>query len=153
MFVPALLTVALAAPVPKEKTDALKALAGEWVVTREEAFGKASELYIGDVLAFDGDSLTHTAGETPLKYTVQVTPKAEPPRMDWRPASKDKEKEKGISHRGIYKLDGDRLTVCVTSRFVADDDDDRPTEFRTQASRIKGGAAGEVLLVLERKKK
>lgn len=148
MFATALLVASLAAPVPKEKADALKALTVEWVVTREEAFGKASESYIGDVLAFDGDALTHTVGETPLKYTVQLSPKAVPPRLDWRLASEDK----GASYHGIYKLDGDQLTVCVTSRFKAADDD-RPMEFRTQASRIKGGAAGEVLLVLEGKKK
>ena len=41
----------------------------------------------------------------------------------------------------------------AVSRFDADGPKDRPTEFRPRNGREKGGAAGEILLVPERKKK
>jgi uncharacterized protein (TIGR03067 family) len=145
------LVTAVAAPVREDKDEnaALDALRGEWVVVSSEEFGKPGELHDGDTLTFDGDRLAHASGDKPLKYYVRLAPREKPAQMDWRPA----DAAEGRSHRGIYKLDGDRLTVCVVSRFDADDLKDRPTEFRTQKEREKGGTAGEVLLVLERKKK
>lgn len=147
MFVTALLAATMAAPVPKDTAaaDALKTLAGEWEVVESEAFGRKGDLYVGDVFKFDGDRLTHGTGGEPLEYRVRVDPKAEPCQLDWRTG------EAGWSHRGIYQLNGDKLTVCLLSRFEADDDKDRPTEFRTKAGRKAGEAAGNVLVVLKRK--
>jgi uncharacterized protein (TIGR03067 family) len=146
------LTAALAAPVPQDKDEkaALDALRGEWVVTSSEEFGRPGELHDGDTLTFDGNGLAHASDGKPLKYRVRVAPRANPAQIDWRSANG---REGTWSHRGIYKLDGDKLMVCLVTRFDADDPKDRPTEFRTQAGREKGGAAGEVVLVLERKKK
>jgi uncharacterized protein (TIGR03067 family) len=140
----------LSAPVPKDTAvaDALKTLAGEWVVVGSETFGRTGGLHVGDVFKFEGDGLTHQGRGQPLEYRLRVSPKAVPSQMDWRPAEP---KEATWSHRGIYKLDGDKLTVCVLSRFEADDEKDRPSEFRTKAGRETGEAAGNVLLVLERK--
>ena len=140
-------SLALSAPVPEDA--ALEALAGEWVVIESETFGRSGDLHVGDVLKFEDDSLTHESGAKPLSYRLRVGTKAEPSQMDWRPAEPDDAK---WSHRGIYKIDGDKLTVCVLSRFESDDEKDRPTEFRTKAGRQKGEAAGNVLLVLKRRK-
>lgn len=141
---------ALSAPVPKDTSapDALKGLAGEWVVVESESFGRSGELHVGEVFKFEGDRLTHETGGRAVEYRVRVGPKVEPSQMDWRAAEPDDAK---WSHRGIYQIDGDKLTVCVLSRFEADDEKDRPTEFRTKAGRQKGEAAGNAMLVLRRK--
>lgn len=140
------------APVPPDKAvrDATRALRGEWVVTRSEEFGRAGELHVGDVLKFDGEQLTHVGRGGLLKYRISLGPKAKPSRIDWRPATP---KDAAWSHRGIYKLKGKQLTVCIVVRFERDDDKDRPSEFRTKAGRKKRDAAGSVLLILKRKKR
>lgn len=144
--------LAMSAPVPKDTAgrDALKALAGEWVVVESETFGRKGELHVGDVFKFEGDGLAHQGRGKPLEYRLRlrVSPKGEPSQMDWRPSEPE---DANWSHRGIYKLDGNKLTVCVLAHFEADDEKDRPSEFRTKAGRKKGEAAGSVLLVLERK--
>ena len=149
LFVAAL---ALHAPVPKDKadTDTLKALSGEWVVTSSQEFGKKGELHLGDVFKFDGDRLTHEGHGDPIEYRIRVTASAKPSQMDWRLAD---QADETTSHRGIFKLEDGKLTVCVVRKFDADDPKDRPTEFETKVGRSKGDAAGSVMLVLERKKK
>src|SRR5262249_24803223 len=114
-----------------------------------EEFGRPGEVHNGDTFTFDGDTLAHASDDKPLRYFVRLSPKEKPAQMDWRPA----DKAEGRSHPGIYKLDGDKLPLCGVSRSDADDPKDRRTEFRTQKGGEKGGAAGEVLPVLERKKK
>lgn len=146
------LGLALCVSMPKDTAMAndLRAMSGEWVVVESETFGRKGDLHIGDVFKFEADSLTHDDGRgKPLEYRLVVSPMAKPSQMDWRPA---KPKDAGWSHRGIYKIDGDKLTICVLVRFEADDKKDRPSEFRSKAGRKKGGAAGSVLLLLERKR-
>jgi uncharacterized protein (TIGR03067 family) len=140
------------APVPKDAAvaDALKALAGEWVVVESETFGRKGELHVGDVFKFDGDGLAHHGRGKPLEYRLSVRPKHEPSQMDWRPSEP---KDAKWSHRGIYKINGNKLTICVLSHFEAENEKDRPSEFRTKAGRENGEAAGNVLLVLERKRR
>ena len=153
MILPALPLLCLGlAPVPTENAigDPARELRGEWVVTSCEAFGKREELHLGDVFTFDGERLRHDGpGEgEPLEYVISLAANAKPKRMDWRPA---KPKDAPWSHRGIYKLDGGKLTICVIARFAKGDKKDRPTEFRTALRRQKRDAAGGVLLVLERR--
>ncbi len=143
-------SLALYSPTPRDTAvaDALKALKGEWVVIESETFGRSGDLHVGDVFKFEDDRFTHESGENPLEYRLHVRPQAKPSQMDWRPAAP---KDAKWSHRGIYKIDGDKLTVCILSRFEGDDEKDRPSEFRTKAGREKHEAAGNVLLVLKRK--
>lgn len=153
-MVPSLFVAALAlqAPVPKDtaNADALKALSGEWVVTSSQEFGKKGELHVGDVFKFDGERLTHEGHGDPVEYRIRLTASAKPSQMDWRFAEPA---DAATSHRGIFKLDDGKLTVCVVHKFDADDPTDRPTEFETKAGRSKGDAPGSVMLVLERKRK
>ncbi|MFM9966448.1 MAG: TIGR03067 domain-containing protein [Planctomycetaceae bacterium] len=130
---------------------ALRALHGKWVVTSSKEFGRPGELHVGDEITVDSEGLTHDGPGSgkPLTYKIRISPKAEPNRIDWRPAEP---KEAAWSHRGIYKFDGEKLIVCMIARFDADDEKDRPSEFKSKAGREKGDAAGSVLLVLERKK-
>jgi hypothetical protein len=63
------------------------------------------------------------------------------------PAKKPKEitttNDKGKTHRSIYKLDGDALTICMSEEEGAE----RPTEFATKEG------AKVVLVVFKREKK
>lgn len=153
-MIPILVTLGLTlhAPVPKDKSEAeaLRTLRGDWVVIGSEEFGRIGTLHIGDVFTFDDDRLIHARCEKTLEYKIRLSPKADPSGMDWKPAEP---KDAAWSHRGIYKLDGEKLTICVIARFDADDAKDRPTKFRTKAEREKGGADGSVLIILERKRK
>ena len=134
-----LIAVPLRADTPKDtevKKD-LDKLQGKWTVASIDENGKAAPA--DEVARFEitikGDLFSiKTKDEANKELTIKLDPSAKPATIDMKP--KDG-KEKNVM--GIYKLDGDTLTICAT-----DENKERPKEF----SATKGVA----LLVLKRAK-
>jgi len=112
-------------PEPKKKTD-LELLQGSWEIVGLEAGGKAepAQNYRGNTFAFTRNKGTDVAilreGIYPLEFTFTLDPAKTPKAIDLT--------TKGNTARGIYKLDGDDLVVCVSIGGSQ-----RPTEFATKA--------------------
>ncbi len=83
------------------------------------------------VLTFAGDRLTRKAGDAMAEATFKLDPAKDPKTIDFRP-------EGGATVLGIYKLDGDTLTMCVG--------EERPAQFAS----VAGSKTG--LMVLKREK-
>jgi RNA polymerase sigma factor (sigma-70 family) len=118
---------ARAADQPKEaerKTDQGK-LQGSWAIVTAEAGGhKASEdevKKIGLALDFAGDKVRLEQGDGSEVATFRLDPTKDPKAIDLILGKTE-------VHRGIYRLDGDRLTICKSHP-----PGERPTEFATKA--------------------
>jgi len=134
------LAVAVAAPGPKDppKKDS-PAIAGEWAGESAVEKGRPIRLPPGTAWTFTADgksvlTLGGGAGSTDATYKADTT-KA--------PAELDvSDGPKGKPLRGIFKVEGDTLTVCLV-----EGDADRPTAFESAA----GSKA--ILITLKRVKK
>ena len=128
----------LAADEPKkDKTDRDK-LQGTWQPVSVEQGGKAKEDKEHRLL-FDGDTFTIKKGDQVFaKGTFKVDPDKKPKAIDFMITEGD---EKGKTARGIYKLEGDKLTWCSAQPGQ----NDRPKEFATKDTQ-------NLLVVLQRAK-
>ena len=114
-----------AAPAPKAdpaKAD-LAALQGEWKVVEFIRGGRtdgAKELEEENVVV-KGDLFTFTHTKVEM-VTFILDPKANPAHIDLTKIGPPKQ---GAVMLGIYKLEGDKLTICA-----AFDGDERPKDFR-----------------------
>jgi uncharacterized protein (TIGR03067 family) len=132
--------ISAAAGLGQDSADDLKKMAGTWKTTLHEADGKTATK----------DEIEKTQGKLVVKadkYDVFFGDKAIDEGTIKLDASKkprqiDAITKKGGTMKGIYKIDGDKMTVCF-----AQPGKDRPTEFKTQ----KG--TGQMLLGYERVKK
>lgn len=110
----------------------LKALEGKWTTAEVEAGGKVFPKGTFDftmVIGADGKS----TGKMPtgeFQFTITVDPKKKPRTMD---NLHETGADKGKKQYGIYKLEGDKLTVCMTPRGAPESD--RPTEFTSKGSK------------------
>jgi uncharacterized protein (TIGR03067 family) len=137
--------VGVAAPPAAAVKAETKKLEGVWTVTAQEHGGKPDPLEDLSKLAFIitaekviarfGDPTTDNVQRLGMEY--QIDPAAQPKAIDLTYAEGEL---KGQKLLGIYGLDGDTLTICL-SRGGA-----RPTEFATQ------GTADRELTVLKRLK-
>jgi uncharacterized protein (TIGR03067 family) len=118
-------------------TDDAKAdkekLQGEWKVTSATNGGQDTGKHVGDVVKFDGDKFIVPDGECEYK----LDPSKKPKQIDVSPLEG---KEKGMTFHGVYKLDGDKLTLHMSV-----DEQERPAGFEAKE--------GALLFVLERVKK
>ncbi len=137
------LVLVVAAPADGGEQDAVKKemakFQGTWKFVSMEVEGKksADEAINKYTVVFKGDQWTVSEGE---KVAAQVTFKVDPTK---KPKTVDLvDAGKGRLIRGIYSLEGDKLTVCDRGSEKGD----RPTEFATKPS------SGLVLIVLERVK-
>jgi uncharacterized protein (TIGR03067 family) len=114
------LVTAAPAPKPVPPAPAPPALAGEWAFKSMVEDGRAEECS-GDVLAFAADGTFVARDDTGPQgagtYTADAT--ADPPEVDLDEAGT------GVTVRGIWKVDGDTLTLCVRT----DPKRGRPTAF------------------------
>jgi uncharacterized protein (TIGR03067 family) len=116
------------------------ALAGTWTAAEAERDGAAADELIGHRLVFDGDAFRISAPDGELLYggTYQADPAAQPPRIDFR---NDAGQAAGQEWEGIYRLEGDTLTIVDDAPDPAKG---RPTAFAAPAG------SGYVLLVFRR---
>ena len=138
------LALAVGAPAVKDppKKDA-PSIAGEWVAVSVEAGGKGQDFpdrEFAFTLTADGKFLIRRAkgGET-AEGVYKLDPKKSPPEIDVSYPQDQGE----TPLLGIYKLDGDALTLCLAEGKDAR----RPTKFESPAG------ARVMVLVLERVKK
>jgi uncharacterized protein (TIGR03067 family) len=141
---PVLLALALtvAAPGPKDppKKEA-DLLLGKWVGVKSELGGQPEPQPAGGVIVeftTDGKMVSQEGANAPEESGYTTDPKKDPAEIDITVPAFDK---KVIRMVGIFKVEGDTLTMCLVV------DRKRPTKFET--------AAGELtaLLTFKRAKK
>ncbi|HEX4608681.1 MAG TPA: TIGR03067 domain-containing protein [Urbifossiella sp.] len=125
-----------------EKTDS--PFQGTWDVVKLEQTGEKLDDFIKDsrpTMVFAGDKYTFTAGDDVEKGTFKLNPKAKTPTIDYDITEGT---HKGKRQLGIYKLDGDTLTLCLAEEGAKA----RPTKFGTAED-----APEYVMFTLKRRKK
>jgi uncharacterized protein (TIGR03067 family) len=139
-----ILVIGLLAPAGKgaEPDKDLKALEGTWQV--ESAKMDGQEFSGDDVadsrLVVQGDRYKQQEKDQVKEDgVIKLDPAQSPKAIDLRIMSGD---DKGKTQLGIYKLDGDTLTVCLAKAG----DKDRPKEFATKQG------SGVLRIVFKRKK-
>ncbi len=134
----------LGAPAGDDKVQKeYQALEGKWKTVGGEMAGKpfAKDAFppFSFTMGADGKSVG-VFGPEEFRFTMTIDPTSKPKTNE---IVHETGTEKGKTQYGIYKLDGDKLTVCVTpagKKAV-----DRPKEFSTTNS-------GNVIFVFERVK-
>lgn len=117
LLVTAVLAVGLVARGDEGK-DVLKKIQGTWTFTDEQ--GEQSRW------VFEGSTLKSSVHGNDYVSTITLDPQAKPePTIDFKitQAPDDVQNQMAL---GIYKLDGDRLTLCIAMPGRAA----RPTEFK-----------------------
>ncbi len=153
-----LLTGLMAPPDPALKAAELKKLEGEWIVVSITYDGLEPPKGLKEMtLTIKGSTYTAVAVDNrkdkdsssePSKTSTQtgsitIDPSTTPMQLDDSPDQVSDPKAKEVkSKKAIYKLEGDKLTLCVAKPGL-----ERPTEFE---SRSKSGAT---IMVLKRKGK
>lgn len=121
----------------------LKAMEGKWRTVSLEAMGtafpKGSVPEFTYVAAADGKCVGQF-GKEEFKFTMSIDPKKSPKTCE---NVHESGQDKGKKQYGIYKLEGDKLTVCMTPRGAAETD--RPKDFSTKDTK-------NVVFVFERVK-
>jgi RNA polymerase sigma factor (sigma-70 family) len=128
---------AVAAEEKKPDKDKLQ---GEWKVTSVKIGGREpddKDHILKSPWVFKGDKLTFE----PFEAEFKLDPSKDPRQIDVT-IQKGPDAEKGMTALGIYKLDGDKLTIHACHPG----DGQRPTDFETTGGR-------NVLVTLERVKK
>jgi uncharacterized protein (TIGR03067 family) len=93
----------------------LKGMQGKWTTENEESSWE-----------FDGEKMKATVNGNDYKCKVSLDPKATPhPAIDFV-ISEGPGDSQGLTALGIYKLDGDILTICV----AIPGNNPRPTELK-----------------------
>jgi uncharacterized protein (TIGR03067 family) len=132
-----LLALSLTSPTSAAGPDAL---AGAWTAMSAEQDGAAAEGLIGHRLEFtdDGFAITDKNGQLLYAGSYTVDDSTAPARIDFR---HDRGQAAGATWEGIYRLDGDQLTIVDDAPDPAKG---RPAEFTAAAG------SGHVLLVFAR---
>jgi uncharacterized protein (TIGR03067 family) len=124
----AVLAMGLLIAADKAKDDAKddqKNIQGAWtVVSIEQGGEKQPEEKVKDVrITFGADGKGHIKhGDKEMDMTYELDSAKSPKQITVK-------HDNGVTMRGIYKLDGDTLTVCMGE----EDSNERPTEFATKA--------------------
>ena len=121
------LLIGAAAPKDDDAKKELKKLEGTWVMVSGEEKGKKlpDDTVKNAKLTMKGDKHTVQVGEDTFVGTHKVDPAKTPKQID---AIDTEGPFKGKTSLGIYKLEGDKFTVCF-----APPDKERPKEFSTKS--------------------
>jgi len=124
------LTMPIAALAADDVQKELQTLKGKWKAVAMEAGGQPlpkdqMPVFTVDIGA-DGKSTGHLPEEK-FQFTITIDPKKSPKTIDNLHETGD---QKGKKQYGIYKLDGDKWTVCMTMPGSAEKD--RPKDFATK---------------------
>jgi uncharacterized protein (TIGR03067 family) len=124
----------------KDSKEEILKLQGTWKFISWETEGQDAprEAVEASVLIFDGEKYLQKIGDDIVERgTQKLDPTQSPKTVDYQITEGE---EQGKTQLGIYKLEGDRLTICV----ARPGDKQRPKEFATK----KG--SGTTLVVLKR---
>ena len=108
----------------------LAALQGKWKTVAVEALGKPFTQDKIPAFTFIVGAEGKSFGQTPqgdFRFTMTVDPRKNPKTIE---NLHETGAEKGKRQYGIYKLEGDRFTVCMTRAGAAEAD--RPKNFATK---------------------
>jgi uncharacterized protein (TIGR03067 family) len=126
----------------------LARIEGVWTVSEARHGGEVFEQSEPEEFEFkDGKLIARKGNRDPITLTLRLDLSTEPKLMDWTTDPKGKFADADRSAEGIYKLDGDTLTVCYHVRDNRFAKGARPTEFKS----AEGSDA--ILVVLKRSKK
>jgi uncharacterized protein (TIGR03067 family) len=114
----------LAAPGLKDDKNDLKRLEGDWKIESWEQLGQPVQM--NATWSFKGDKYALAIGANLEEGTIKIDQRKKPPAIDLEITGGNC---KGKDQPGIYKLDGDTLTMCFAWPGTAD----RPTEFQSTA--------------------
>ena len=134
------LALGLGAPGAKDPPKKEVSIVGEWVAEKGTVGGDDRPTPAGSVVfefTADGKVVIREGKKQPDPAEYKVNPKKEPAEIDVSPPADQKQP----TMKGIYKLDADTLTICISRGGV------RPTKFESP----KGSDL--MLLVLKRAKK
>ncbi len=122
-------------PKPKSLPDDLERLQGAWRIVRQEMEGKdvTDKLNATEVVViFVGRRFLQAGHGLLAEGMVELQPERNPRGIDIvdiRMSEKDQPPDKLAPKYGIYKLDGDRLTICFGPDGMKSG---RPAEFATE---------------------
>ena len=120
-----LFTLAAAIPAAGDEKSDQKKFQGKWKIESGMQGGKAmpEEMLKSGILVVDGNKMKMTVTRDGKENTVELTFKLDPSK---KPAAIDVDIH-GMPGTGIYKLEGDKFTICH-----GEGGDPRPTEFASK---------------------
>ena len=127
-------------PLPEKAQKELDQLQGKWVAKELQRDGKTIDVKDHEfVLEIKGDKWIFVGREKAV--FIALDPTTDPKCVDLKSVEKGRE---GQVDEGIYKLDGETLTICLHQG----DGKSRPTKFETSPEQ-----PDTILAVFERPKK
>jgi uncharacterized protein (TIGR03067 family) len=116
------------APAPLPKPDPTKAdwqkLQGKWVRLSFTVGGQPMQMKDTTTVVFSGNRLKYTGPTMSThEWSINLDAKKKPKVLDMTGVQGG---EKGVTYWGIYRLEGDTLTVCG---FKGTNDSARPRDF------------------------
>ena len=112
---------------------------GQWAAVRAEQDGREAADIVGHVLLIEGDKFSiKEKGVTIYGGTLALDLSTSPGAIDFKHTDY---LFKGKTWRGIYRIDGDTLTICDNAPDVQRS---RPTRFETKPG------SGRVMVVFKR---
>jgi uncharacterized protein (TIGR03067 family) len=141
--------------VVEDPTKELDKLQGTWVLVGGEEKGtvltEEDARKERESIAIKGDRFTITRGDARGNCTIRLDPSKKPAHMDIV-FTEEAGEFKGKANHAIYRLDGDRLTICVSRKFKPNKPEERPERFTTRREDNKN-LPGLVMGIYQRQKK